>query len=41
MNMPVGKYWMEYPFKIIGSGVGNFGKIKNFSQMIFIILKIL
>ena len=29
-DMPVGKYWMEHPFKIIGSGVGNFGKIKKF-----------
>ncbi len=29
-DMPVGKYWMEHPFKIIGNGIGNFGKIKKF-----------
>jgi hypothetical protein len=29
-KMPIGNFWMEHPFKIIGTGVGNFQKIKNF-----------
>lgn len=29
-KMPVGCFWMEHPFKVIGTGVGNFKKIKNF-----------
>jgi hypothetical protein len=26
---PIGKYWMEHPFKIIGSGVANFTKVRE------------
>jgi hypothetical protein len=29
-KMPIGNFWMEHPFKVIGTGVGNFKKIKNF-----------
>ena len=28
-NLPIGNYWMEHPFKIIGSGVGNFKLIRE------------
>ena len=28
-NMPVGEYWMEHPFKVIGKGFGDFKKIKK------------
>ena len=27
--LPIGNYWMEHPFKKIGSGVGNFNLIKK------------
>ena len=27
--LPIGNYWMEHPFKKIGSGVGNFNQIKK------------
>ena len=26
---PIGNYWMEHPFKLIGSGVANFSKVKE------------
>ena len=28
-NLPIGNYWMEHPFKKIGTGVGNFNLIKK------------
>ena len=28
-DSPVGNYWMEHPYKIIGSGVGNFKEIRK------------
>ena len=28
-DSPVGNYWMEHPYKIIGSGVGNFTEIRK------------
>ena len=28
--MPIGNFWMEHPFKVIGTGIGNFKKIKKF-----------
>ena len=28
-ELPIGNYWMEHPFKKIGSGVGNFKAIRN------------
>ncbi len=28
-KLPIGNYWMEHPFKTIGSGVGNFNLIKK------------
>lgn len=28
-NMPVGEFWMEHPFKVIGKGFGDFKKIKK------------
>ena len=32
-KLPIGNYWMEHPFKKIGSGVGNFKAIrKNFKN---------
>ena len=32
-NLPIGNYWMEHPFKKIGTGVGNFNLIrKNFKN---------
>ena len=29
-KMPIGNFWMEHPFKVIGTGIGNFKKIKKF-----------
>ena len=28
-NLPIGNYWMEHPFKKIGTGIGNFNLIKK------------
>ena len=28
-ELPIGNYWMEHPFKKIGSGVGNFKAVRN------------
>lgn len=28
-SLPIGNYWMEHPFKKIGSGIGNFNLIRN------------
>ncbi len=33
---PIGNYWMEHPFKLIGSGIANFSKVKdNFKNNFF------
>ena len=33
---PIGSYWMEHPFKIIGSGIANFSKVReNFQNDFF------
>ncbi len=28
-NSPIGNYWMEHPFKLVGSGVANFAKVRE------------
>lgn len=28
-SSPVGNFWMEHPFKVVGTGIGNFNKIKK------------
>ena len=40
-SLPIGNYWMEHPFKKIGSGIGNFSLIRNNLKMILKNLKIL
>ena len=40
-ELPIGNYWMEHPFKKIGSGVGNFKAIRNDLKIILKVLKIL